>query len=631
MFLQAEAGTERWVQWARRRAGTLDADRRARDLPALAKSYTPEDGTLVWIKVTDFGASIRISGAAGDVRMWDPTPASTLSVHTRGDRVVEHLHHEPADWSKGFGTLTYWNGSAVVAVRDEVDYVIPGSKQLPNHEATTFYRNTTSTMNAAGTTVVTDVAVPTAASIAKVARWDEDAGWSTTDVPFPPAISLADATIAGATIAATPEVDADATYWQATRLTADNNPYNGAAHSVGSYLAWRVMADPWHGDAVYVDVRSDSMAVGFTYTTVGITLRQFVNSIIQQVWRYDVATGAWSLAYQHTDQGTEAAQSGFLSEHGDVTNGFSYGTGFVPQVRDLSRYIPVFTPAGLSIVSFDNRVLPQPTSLDHTFDPDGLAPQVKRAACTRTAAADVLLDATPWITSASLDTASVAAGLTVLQVGTSRGGAVKTLVGATTTTYWRHEDGQSSYTGTDTRLFSRAGRWMYSGASAVAVKSAYRNGVLQYTLPGGGDTVYLASATDDARLLGLVTPPIELIPVQGGVLTVTVLGAIALPTAGPPFTNGISLDGTTLYFFGSAFRVGDLISGLTILSLAGNGSFYDLTLTRPQVFGTYRMAGSVDDGFMPALVKTVDTRYTVETVSYLFDNAKVVPDEFVVG
>lgn len=62
MFLLAEAGTERYVPWAKRAAARLDAKRQEMGLFALVKTYFPEASVQVWIKATEAGRSIRITG-----------------------------------------------------------------------------------------------------------------------------------------------------------------------------------------------------------------------------------------------------------------------------------------------------------------------------------------------------------------------------------------------------------------------------------------------------------------------------------------------------------------------------------------------------------------------------------------
>lgn len=65
MLLQVDAGGEKWLPWARRKAAALDAMRREdAKVEFLAKTYAPEAGSLVFIKVSDAGAQIRITASS---------------------------------------------------------------------------------------------------------------------------------------------------------------------------------------------------------------------------------------------------------------------------------------------------------------------------------------------------------------------------------------------------------------------------------------------------------------------------------------------------------------------------------------------------------------------------------------
>lgn len=80
MILQVEPGTERYVSWARHQAARLDAQRRDTGVFAIVRTYSPEPGLLCWIKATEFGAHIRLTGGSAAGRTFrdsvnaTPTP-----------------------------------------------------------------------------------------------------------------------------------------------------------------------------------------------------------------------------------------------------------------------------------------------------------------------------------------------------------------------------------------------------------------------------------------------------------------------------------------------------------------------------------------------------------------------------
>lgn len=78
MYLLADAGTERWVQYARRKAAALDASRASLRLLALTKAYAPEAGVLIWIRSTEAGTSVRITGGIAG-RIYELVAAGGLS------------------------------------------------------------------------------------------------------------------------------------------------------------------------------------------------------------------------------------------------------------------------------------------------------------------------------------------------------------------------------------------------------------------------------------------------------------------------------------------------------------------------------------------------------------------------
>lgn len=77
MILQVEAGTERFAQWAKRKARAVDAMRKSLRLFALSKFYAPESGVLVWIKATEGGILVRVTGGAETGRKRLVTVSST--------------------------------------------------------------------------------------------------------------------------------------------------------------------------------------------------------------------------------------------------------------------------------------------------------------------------------------------------------------------------------------------------------------------------------------------------------------------------------------------------------------------------------------------------------------------------
>lgn len=71
MSLYFDPGTEKWVAWARGKLAALSLLRKKIGVPALARAYEPEQGTLVRISSTPYAESIRITGGTALVE-YDP-------------------------------------------------------------------------------------------------------------------------------------------------------------------------------------------------------------------------------------------------------------------------------------------------------------------------------------------------------------------------------------------------------------------------------------------------------------------------------------------------------------------------------------------------------------------------------
>lgn len=62
MKLSYEAGTEKWIKWAKMKLTALITLRTQLRLPKLQKTYIPENGTMIHIMTTDWDSWIRITG-----------------------------------------------------------------------------------------------------------------------------------------------------------------------------------------------------------------------------------------------------------------------------------------------------------------------------------------------------------------------------------------------------------------------------------------------------------------------------------------------------------------------------------------------------------------------------------------
>ena len=108
MFVQAEAGTERWVRWAKAKLAQLAALRHAGGLLALVKTYFPENGVQVWVKSSEFGSHIRITGGAAG-RVIRSVTGSILDIFRVSGRVQ---YGRPTDASQS--PVMSWLGDTIL-------------------------------------------------------------------------------------------------------------------------------------------------------------------------------------------------------------------------------------------------------------------------------------------------------------------------------------------------------------------------------------------------------------------------------------------------------------------------------------------------------------------------------------
>lgn len=118
MKLYFDAGTEKWVKWAKSELGKLANLRKKLGLPKLTKAFAPESGTLVWIVSSNWGDWVRITGGLRGRYLGIPAFAYRLV----GNKVSVEYELDVARGGSGildpeFGTVVDAGVNAVSATR----------------------------------------------------------------------------------------------------------------------------------------------------------------------------------------------------------------------------------------------------------------------------------------------------------------------------------------------------------------------------------------------------------------------------------------------------------------------------------------------------------------------------------
>lgn len=465
--LQVDPGTEKWVQWARRQLDIAQMMRQKLGMPKLQKAYVPEQGVLVVVTALGGVGRIRITGGAG-YREWTYSPADLMLRLTGGDKNTEYHAYAPADWSKDYKTWARRVGNDAVLTRETVEGVLTSAEadHTALEQGTTFYTSSRAMLSPGGTYAVAlldqSVTPATTARIAMVAKWTPAAGaapgfWTTSDVPMPPDVVSA----TGISPSDNPGLQSHE-YYAWNDSSSELSAYIGdSPHPVYTTVSrpgtlYRVYVDPYRVDAVYVDCR---------YWTAGNAQNPAVDdypgappeypggvvshdlTITQQVWKYSIANGTWTLEYTHEVPKPVATFYTGVRFY----DGFSWGssTGSVTDYPRLTHYSVVFSPQdGMHIVTFDNLTYPaSTTSTDFAQWSAGiLYTATTTSDDARTATATVYLDTDVLFSSHA--TATTALGYQYLctqsefvmaqvaQVADSTTGVV-TPRGATTAGKWR--------------------------------------------------------------------------------------------------------------------------------------------------------------------------------------------------
>ncbi len=691
MRIDAQAGTEKWIRWAKHKATQLASRLKKQGLVKLTRMWEPEAGTQVLAIVSRWATWIQITG--GSIRAWGLPAVSGSNVSpairfTVGGAVMESFTQSftlgdsgRADWSQNYKIFPFTSGSGVVIRRGEGELILEDHDALPEPLPTSTYRNLTAIMDGDYTLLVP--ATPTADHIATVVTWNEDSeAFEQTYIPAPPGVyeqyDAVDPSDGDFLLHSSPGFDttefagAEDYSWELVGIKEYHPIYYPHTPRIPSMTGHKVWAHPEAFPLVYVDVRGHrpfEIMVELNNPT-GNSAQYTVMKVepFGEVWSYNLDTEEWALVYS-ADWG-----EGFDVFNGEYASTGSGSHGFVvfSQHAKPGYYRPAFLPDGtLTVISMDDR----DAAVEET---GGTLNDVPTKAYftyysrTRKTPAAIRRDDSAWISEVDLvDSAAGYRGLEIAAVGALRRGAVRVTDSspAVNELYWVH--GSSDTDETQVALTQ------LTGARFTAGKFSKSSDIAYFASPGEayyrGSTVLdldeaidgefvptLTSARNERNVLSKQTVEVLIDPGSpgspGGTVTQRVQGYSAydefdalLFSAGPGDTSGLSLDGALIYFeeedgIGSA-PVSELPPGWYVI---GSGVEYDLEVTTgatDPVDPTYEDVTSlvVSRLNLPADSESPWTLSTVFVVPLevagdvspaltgALDIDKVVPDEFVVG
>lgn len=694
-YVTFDPGTEKWIRWGSMQAAKVDALRAKLGLPAMHRAFAPESGVLVWVSSTRAGTSVRITGGRGH-RAWN----TTGSIHVRGGAVDLSQVHYPANWSRTYGTFAYYPAPSpdydtdITVVRGDATLTLTNVRELDNThpwdtigsptypQGHTFHARPIDTSPDGNYVVV----LPTDGSqslskIAVVAKWipptTSVAGHFTqVDVPLPPDVAavvsagMPGNTIPGIASSATDVVD-DVGMAGATQ-DGDDRYYRPNTTQYGQGFRWRVFVNPYTVDKVYVDTRYWIYDAPYLHIHTSGSSDTMVTRAVprQELWEYDIATGAWALKYTHGDD-EQVVQAWPLTLGG---GSYSFAGGAYNVVfANMTHYSPAFAPDGHRIVSFDNRDPASITSSAGTGDLDGFT---LWTATTRLATADIALDGEAWLPSVAVSSTATAnafeildtpGNVRVLQMGAARTGAVKPNTAATAIWLWDADQAPATLTWGDALpRFSKSMRFAFNDSASLT--RVYDSGALLYdgaTDAGHADfAIHLPSYATDGEFYCTRTTTTTIhhpeVPGSGGTPTIVYGGTVHTTGAGDlPVAEGggtwfdsvgsiLTIDG-----FGDftpdefAVAIGESPGDVTYeldgsswtQNIGGTSTVpaYDETVTtasaemgrvRDGAYQTVRVVSSITPAPVDDSIETIPVPPTIANGTFVW--ARLMPDECVI-